>query len=54
MWNPFAKWVSRTYPEDAAVMYYQYPDTNFASETSRSLALWRQHVADYVAAKTGG
>ena len=54
MWNPFAKWVSRTYPEDAAVMYYQYPDTFFASETPRSLALWRQHVTDYVAAKTGG
>jgi hypothetical protein len=54
MWNPFATWVTRTYPEDAAVMYHEYPDTVFASETPRSLALWRQHVADYVAAKTGG
>ena len=53
MWRPFAKWVTRTYPEDAAVMYYKYPETNWASETPRSLELWTQHVKDYVEAKTG-
>ena len=51
MWQPFAKWVIRTYPADAKVMYFEYPHTDFASETPRSLALWRQHIRDYVEAK---
>ena len=55
MWDPLLKWVSRTYPEDAAVMYYKYPEeANFASETPRSLELWRQHVKEYVEAQAGG
>ncbi|MGZ8745112.1 MAG: hypothetical protein ACXWXO_19530 [Nocardioides sp.] len=53
MWGDFAQWVTRTHPADAAVMYYQYPKLDFASETARSLALWRQHVKEYVEAKTG-
>jgi hypothetical protein len=51
MWNPFARWVTRTHPADARVMYFEYPHTDFASETPRSLALWRQHIRDYVEAK---
>ena len=51
MWRPFAKWVVRTYPADAAVMYYNYPKTDWAHETPRSFELWRQHVQDYVEAK---
>ena len=31
MWGPFARWVSRTYPEDAAVMYYEYPKMDWAA-----------------------
>ena len=51
MWRPFAKWVTRAHPEDAALMYYQWPETDWASETPRSMALWRDHVQDYVEAK---
>ena len=51
MWRPFATWVRRTYPADAAVMYYKYPEMNWAHETPQSMALWRQHIQDYVEAK---
>ena len=51
MWRPFAKWMVRTYPVDAAVMYYNYPKTDWAHETPRSFELWRQHIQDYVEAK---
>ena len=54
MWRPFAKWVIRNYPEDAAVIYYKYPETNWAHETPRSFELWRQHIQDYVEAQAGG
>ena len=54
MWGPFATWVSRTYPEDAKLMYFDYPSLDVQKETPRSLALWRQHVKDYVAAKANG
>ena len=51
MWRPFGAWVKRTYPADAAVMYYKYPEMDWAHETPRSMALWRQHVTDYVEAQ---
>ena len=51
MWRPFARWVARTHPADAAVMYADYPRSDLASDTARSTALWRQHVEDYVRAK---
>ena len=54
MWRPFATWVLRTYPADAAVMYYNFPNMDWAHETPRSFELWRQHVKDYVEAKAGG
>ena len=54
MWRPFATWVIRTYPEDAAHMYFEYPEVDWALETPRSFELWREHIKDYVAAQAGG
>jgi hypothetical protein len=47
MWEPFARWVSKTYPKDAAVMY---PDDSLSDFvlTPESIALWGQHTKDYV------
>jgi hypothetical protein len=47
MWEPFAKWVSKAYPEDAAVMY---PDASLSDFvlTPESIALWGQHTDEYV------
>jgi hypothetical protein len=52
MWEPFATWVSETYPKDAAVMY-----TNSLSDfrlTQKSIRLWEQHTKDYVKAVDRG
>jgi hypothetical protein len=52
MWEPFAKFVSKTYPKDAAVMY-----TNNLSDyrlTQKSIRLWEQHLKDYVKAVEQG
>jgi hypothetical protein len=48
VWEPFAEWVSTTYPEDAAVMY---SDSSHSVErlTGESIALWGQHTAEFVA-----
>jgi len=47
MWEPFADWVSTTYPEDAAVMY---EDETYSLErrTEESIRLWERHVREYV------
>jgi hypothetical protein len=46
MWEPFATWVSKNYPEDAAVMY-NGDQTNWLL-TEESTRLWGQHTREYV------
>ena len=47
MWEPFAKWVTSTYPKDAAVMYLNGPRSvvRFSPE---SIRLWERHTRQYV------
>jgi hypothetical protein len=47
MWEPFARWVSRNYPDDSAVMYR---DETHSLErvTAASIRLWGQNVRRYV------
>jgi hypothetical protein len=52
MWEPFAAWVSRAYPEDAAVMYADWPETSLEAHSGRSIELWRQHTQEYVEEQT--
>jgi hypothetical protein len=51
MWEPFAAWVSTTYPEDAAVMY---EDDLYegAQLTEDSIRLWERRSREYVDAET--
>lgn len=51
MWEPFGAWVSRAYPEDAAIMYADWPGTSLEAHSPRSIELWRQHTRDYVEAQ---
>ena len=46
MWEPFAEWVSTTYPEDGAVMYNSNY-TNFRL-SEESIRLWERHSREYV------
>jgi hypothetical protein len=46
MWEPFAAWISSTYPKDAAVMYS--PWRSGAALTEESIRLWEQHTREYV------
>jgi hypothetical protein len=46
MWEPFAKWVSRKSPRDAAVMYTS--DLSNFVLTKKSIRLWREHTREYV------
>lgn len=48
MWEPFAAWVRTSYPQDAALMYSDWPSQNMAAVTDRSIALWAKHTQDYV------
>ena len=50
MWEPFAGWVAAYHPSDAEVMYEDWPSQSSARLTGRSLALWTEHVQNYVAA----
>ena len=45
MWEPFARWVSKAYPEDAAVMY-ETEDGGMRSP--ESIRLWERHTRGYV------
>ena len=45
MWEPFAGWVSKAYPEDAAVMY---DGDSGVRLTEESIGLWERHTRGYV------
>jgi hypothetical protein len=47
MWEPFANWVSKTHPKDAAVMYADgtYSGARLSEE---SIRLWERHTRGYV------
>jgi hypothetical protein len=47
MWEPFASWVSKAYPEDAAVMYKDENHTGVRL-TEESIGLWERHTRGYV------
>jgi hypothetical protein len=47
MWEPFADWVSTTYPKDIALMY-QNGITNNYRLTEESIRLWEQRSREYV------
>jgi hypothetical protein len=47
MWDPFAGWVSTTYPKDAAVMYTDGTLSDFRL-TQKSIRLWEQRSKEYV------
>jgi hypothetical protein len=52
MWEPFAKWVTQNFPEDAKVMYANGHDDYRLTQTS--IRLWEQHTKDYVKAVQQG
>jgi hypothetical protein len=47
MWEPFATWVSKAYPEDAAVMY-EDGGTSGVRLTEESIRLWERRTRGYV------
>jgi hypothetical protein len=52
MWEPFAAWVSDTYPKDAATMYTN--DMSNFRLTQKSIRLWEQRTKEYVKAVEQG
>ena len=47
MWEPFASWVSKAYPKDAAVMYADETHSGVRL-TEESIGLWERHTLGYV------
>jgi hypothetical protein len=47
MWEPFASWVSKAYPKDAAVMYADETHSGVRL-TEESIGLWERHTRGYV------
>jgi hypothetical protein len=52
MWAPFDRWVSATYPDDAAVMYADSSHT-FGRNTEESVRLWGLRTQEYVTSRAG-
>ena len=48
MGEPFAEWVSSTYPKDAAVMYLDGTPSRGFRLSSESIRLWERHTPEYV------
>lgn len=46
IWEPFASWVSKTYPKAAAVMYED--GGGGVRLTKESIRLWKRHIRGYV------
>lgn len=53
MWEPFAQWIQRTYPEDGPIMYETWPSIFTASFTDESVELWEERSIEYVAVVKG-
>ncbi|HSL26333.1 MAG TPA: hypothetical protein VLA54_08640 [Acidimicrobiia bacterium] len=47
MWEPFGAWVTETHPEDAAIMYADWPNQSIHALTDESLSLWEQRSREY-------
>jgi len=47
VWEPFANWVSKAHPKDAAVMYGDQAHTGVRL-TEESIPLWERHTRAYV------
>jgi hypothetical protein len=47
VWEPFAGWVSKAHPEDAAVMYLDETHTGVRL-SEESIRLWERHTQGYV------
>jgi hypothetical protein len=47
VWEPFANWVSKAHPKDAAVMYADQAHTGVRL-TEESIPLWERHTRAYV------
>jgi hypothetical protein len=47
MWEPFARWVSKTHPQDVALMYEDESQSGVRL-TKESSRLWEQHTREYV------
>jgi hypothetical protein len=47
-WEPFERWVSTTYPDDAAVMYDDASHTHSRS-TTEAIALWERRTREFAA-----
>lgn len=47
MWEPFAAWVSSTYPKDAAAMYTD-PTNSGVRLSEESVRLWERRIGEYV------
>ena len=48
VWEPFADWVARTYPDDVLVMYTDASQTSMNRATEESIALWEQRSREWV------
>jgi hypothetical protein len=48
VWQPFRRWVSSAYPQDAAAMYQGNSGAEW-KRTEQSVRLWDQHTREYVA-----
>lgn len=50
VWEPFARWVTETHPDDVAAMYLEGapPQQSLQQLTEESIALWEQHSREYV------
>ncbi len=48
VWEPFAAWVSERHPQDAAVMYLDWPDMNQQAYSAKAIELWHARTLEYV------
>ena len=54
MGEPFAEWVSSTYPKDAAVMYLDETPSRGFRLSPESIQLWERHTREYVEGSEAG
>ena len=47
MWEPFAEWVAATYPDDAVIMYEDFPTQDVQRLSEESRALWELRSREY-------
>ena len=54
MWEPFAAWIASAHPDEAKVMYADWPQQTLEALSAEAAQLWAKNRLEYIRAELSG